>query len=121
MAQRLTHEESRAIKRTMRATPRISQRMHDGWFGDDGRFVIWAGKPPIGQLLEAKKSDVGKWSVEVVDIWEGEVAGTGGRARDVRSKSTLMSSGDRRRLRPTVPGATFARAMLRILKFARLR
>jgi hypothetical protein len=76
MARRLTHEESRAIKRTMRATPRISQRMHDGWFGDDGRFVIKAGKPPIGQLLEATKSDVGKWSVEVVDIWEADASDT---------------------------------------------
>jgi hypothetical protein len=76
MARRLTHEESRAIKRTMRATPRISQRMHDGWLGDDGRFVIQAGKPPIGQLLEATKSEFGKWSVRVVDLWEADVPDT---------------------------------------------
>lgn len=76
MARRLTHEESRAIKRTMRATPRISQRMHDGWLADDGRFVIKAGKPPIGQLLEATKSTVGKWSVQVVDMWEADVSDT---------------------------------------------
>jgi hypothetical protein len=74
MARRLTHEESRAIKRAMRATPRISQRMHDGWLGDDGRFLIKAGKPPFGQLLEATKSDIGQWSVEIIDMWESDVS-----------------------------------------------
>jgi hypothetical protein len=95
MARRLTHEESRAIKRSMRATPRISQRLHDGWFVDEGRFDIKAGRPPIGHLLEATKSDDGKWTVEVVDMWGTEAVDVSGRPSHIALKTTIKRADSR--------------------------
>jgi hypothetical protein len=69
MARGLSNEESREIKRAMRLTPGISQRLHDGLVDDDGRYIIQASSPPIGQLLEAKNSGDGRWIIEVVDLW----------------------------------------------------
>ena len=118
MARRLTHEESRAIKRTMRATPKISQRMHDGWLADDGRFVIKAGKPPIGQLLAATKSNDGKWSVEVVDMWQAGVSdssrqSSAGRNNDQKTVQVRRRFATPNWRRPTWLAVVFGGAVLR--------
>ena len=69
MLRRLTHQESREIKRAMRATPGISQRMNHGYVDDEGRFMIQAGASIGGQLLEANKSEDGAWTVKIVGHW----------------------------------------------------
>jgi len=69
MSRRLTHQESREIKRAMRATPGISHRMNYGCVDDEGRFMIQAGGPIDGQLLEASKPDDGTWTIKFVGYW----------------------------------------------------
>lgn len=53
----------------MRDTPGIIQRMDYGCVDDEGRFVIQAGGPIDGQMLEASKSEDGTWTVKVVGYW----------------------------------------------------
>ena len=69
MPRRLTHQESREIKRAMRATPGIIQRMNHGCVDDDGRFVIQSGGPIGGQVLESIKSEEGEWTIKIVGYW----------------------------------------------------
>ena len=69
MPKRLTHQESREIKRAMRATCGIIQRMNHGCVDDEGLFIVQAGGPIGGQVLEASKSEEGKWTVKVVGYW----------------------------------------------------
>ena len=53
----------------MRATPGISHRMNYGCVDDEGRFMIQAGGPIDGQLLEASKPDDGTWTIKFVGYW----------------------------------------------------
>jgi hypothetical protein len=72
MDRTLTRHKGRAIERAIRATLGISQRMHNGGSEDERRFMIQAGSPPI-ELLEAKKSEDSKWTINIIELWEAPV------------------------------------------------
>jgi hypothetical protein len=69
MSRRLTKEESRAIKRAMRATRYISQRMNYGYVDDEGLYIIQSGGPGSGELLEACQAEDGTWELKSIGMW----------------------------------------------------
>jgi hypothetical protein len=65
----LSSEESRALKRALRAVPGLQQRIESIEIGEQGVVMVRSGGPTDGDILEARKDAVGNWTFTRVGSW----------------------------------------------------
>lgn len=69
MATQLSSQESRALKRALRAVPGLQQRIESLEVDERGVVIVRSGGPVDGDILEARKDANDNWTFTRVGSW----------------------------------------------------
>ena len=69
MATHITSQESRSLKRALRATPGLQQRIESIEIDERGVVLVRSGGPTDGDVLEAHKTGNDEWTFTRVGSW----------------------------------------------------